>query len=61
MGCADGLWPMECSHYISELNQTLPLLAEESFECTTEDSLKQGSRMVRCTESFNSLLYQGFS
>jgi len=41
MGSADGLWPMECSHYISELNQTYPLWAEESFECIREETLNR--------------------
>ena len=58
MGCADGLWPTECSHYVCELNLTSPLLAEESFECIREETLKHGSRMMWRTELFKSLLYQ---
>jgi hypothetical protein len=59
MGCADGLWPMECSHYSSELNQTFPLFAEESFEYIREETLRHGSRLRYRTELFKSLLYQG--
>ena len=37
---------MECSHYISELNQTYPLWADESFECIREEALNMNQ--ARC-------------